>query len=332
MTVVEDEGTLSPEPLVSVLVITFNQADYIAQCLDGILMQETGFPFEVLVNDDCSTDGTTDIVLSYQRRHPERVRVVTHDQNQYSQGKSPMGEFLVPLARGRYVAMCEGDDYWTDPSKLRIQYEFLSSHPSLAACVHAHDNVRADSGKRVSTPRYADHDCEVSVEDATSRSQCFATNSLFVRADVMRDYRASSVFCLRADGDHKMLLYFTLVGGGIYYLDRVMSAYRMLAKNSVNRSMIMGGRLEEVSRRKHAARVELLRHMDELTNGAYHEAIERGVDSMDYAYHRDVRDLRTLRSRWPERLAKEGPLARIDLALYTYARPLHALALRVYMR
>lgn len=332
MNVTEDGERLVANPVVSVLCITFNQVDYIGQCLDSLLAQKTDFPVEILVNDDCSTDGTTEKVLEYQRLHPESVRVVTHEQNQYSLGKSPMGEFLVPMARGAYVAMCEGDDYWTDARKLQRQYEVMCAHPELAACVHAHDNVRADTGRRVSTPRYADHDCMVSLEDATSRSQCYATNSLFVRGDAMASYHESPFFRLRTDGDHKMLVFFSLVAGGIYYLNEVMSAYRMLAKNSVNRSMLMGDRLEEIARKKRDGRKELLRLADDYTEGAYHELIERGLDSMDYAYCRDVRDLRAIRERWPGRLRQETPLGKLDLWLYTYCRPLHKVALRIYCR
>lgn len=332
MKIVENTELLSAEPVVSILCITFNQIDYIADALDSFLAQDIDVPVEILVNDDCSTDGTTDVLLDYQRRRPDVFRIVTHEENQYSLGFSPMGQFLVPLARGRFIAMCEGDDYWTDPTKLSRQLKVMQERPEIAACVHANDNVQAATKHRISTVRYAQGDCMISLADITSRSQCYATNSLFVRAEAMRAYHESSFFGLRADGDHKMLVHFGLIGGGIYYLDRVMSAYRVLSKNSVNRSMLLGGDTSGVAKRKHDNRVELLQLADNETNGAYHDAIERGIDCIHYAYYRDIRDLRTLRRRWPERLKAEGFLAKVDLYLYTYARPLHKLALKVYCK
>ena len=332
MKVIENAELLAPEPVISILCITFNQIDYIAGALDSFLAQDVDVPIEVLVNDDCSTDCTTEVLLDYQRRHPDLFRIVTHEENQYSRGVSPMGQFLVPLARGRFIAMCEGDDYWTDPTKLRLQLHVMSERPEIAACVHANENVQAATKRRISTVRYAEGDCMIALADIVSRSQCYATNSLFVRAEAMRAYHGSAFFPLPADGDHKMLVHFGLIDGGIYYIDRVMSAYRVLSKNSVNRTMLLGPNTAKVAKRKHDNRVELLELADRETGGVYHDDIERGIDCIHYAYYRDIRDLKTLRARWPERLEMEGPLARIDLFLYTYARPLHKLALNVYCR
>lgn len=332
MQITEDIDKLVSNPEISILCITFNQVEYVKRCLEGFLAQRIDAPIEILVNDDCSTDGTTDILLKYQREHPELFRIVTHDENQYSRGKSPMGEFLVPLARGSYIAMCEGDDFWTDPTKLQVQLDFMESHPAYACCVHANEHVRAESGAHMATIRYASHDCEVSIDDITSRSQCYATNSMFVRSSAMRAYRDSQFFTFRADGDHKMLLYFGLVAGGIYYLDRVMSAYRMLSKSSVNRKLLLSGNLEENARRKRDQRISLLKFADSFTEGDYHAQIAHGIDSMEYGFARDARDLQVIRRRWPDRLRKEGLLAHVDLYLYTYCRPLHRLALRMYMR
>lgn len=316
--------------MVSVLSITFNQKDYIRQAIDSFLAQQVDFPIEIMVNDDCSTDGTTDIVLGYQKEHPELFRITTHDENQYSLGKSPMGEFQVPLARGKYIAMCEGDDYWTDPTKLQKQFDYMEAHPEVAACVHATDNVHAETGVTMKTQRYADHDCMISVEDAATHSQCYATNSLFIRTDVLKDYRRSPFFKLKVDGDHRMLIYFTMVAGGIHYHNEVMSAYRMFAKGSVNLSMAMSDKIAQVAKEKHDNRIELLKFADEYTHGRYHQEITDGIESMDYGYYRDIRDIRTLRRRWPERLRHEGFLAHLDMDLYTYCRPLHKLAIEFY--
>lgn len=125
----------SDTPLLSVVCITYNQHDYIRQALEGFIMQRTDFKFEVLINDDASTDGTTEIIREYEAKYPELFRCVYHEKNQWGK-HDPWRDFLFPLVRSRYVALCEGDDYWTDPLKLQKQVDFLESHPDFAICFH----------------------------------------------------------------------------------------------------------------------------------------------------------------------------------------------------
>lgn len=124
--------TMSEKPLVSILCATFNQKDYIAQTIEGFLMQKVNFPIEIIINDDASTDGTTDIVREYAKKYPELIKPIFHEQNQYSQDVEIWHTFLYPKAQGKYIAECEGDDYWTDPNKLQRQVDFLESHPDYA--------------------------------------------------------------------------------------------------------------------------------------------------------------------------------------------------------
>jgi glycosyltransferase involved in cell wall biosynthesis len=120
-------GDLAPE--VSVSCCAYNQESYIRDCLDGFLMQETSFPVEVLIHDDASSDGTANIIRGYEARHPQIIKAIYQTQNQFSLGKWPDRDFNFPRAQGRYIAFCEGDDYWTDPAKLQRQVEFLDAHP-----------------------------------------------------------------------------------------------------------------------------------------------------------------------------------------------------------
>lgn len=118
------------KPLISICCITYNHIAYIRQCLDGFLMQRTTFPYEIIINDDCSTDGTTDVIREYVTKYPEIIRPIYHDENQYSKGVRGMfATFCFPKAKGKYIAMCEGDDYWTDPLKLQRQVVFLEENP-----------------------------------------------------------------------------------------------------------------------------------------------------------------------------------------------------------
>lgn len=122
---------------VSVICITYNQKPYIAKAIEGILMQKTDFEFEVVINDDASTDGTTEIVKKYAELYPDKIKAVLHTENQFSKGV-PFSKILnLETLQGDYIAICEGDDYWTDPKKLQIQADFLDKQKNFSGCFHS---------------------------------------------------------------------------------------------------------------------------------------------------------------------------------------------------
>lgn len=121
------------EKKLSVCVVAYNHAPYIAQALDGFLMQKTDFPFQVIVGDDASTDGTTEIIRRYAEQHPDVIKPIFHPQNI---GAFDNSMSVYRAAQTPYVALCDGDDYWTDPDKLQMQIDFLDSHPDFALCFH----------------------------------------------------------------------------------------------------------------------------------------------------------------------------------------------------
>ena len=148
----------TPTPRLSVACITYNAAPYIRQALDGFLMQKTNFPFEVLVHDDASTDGTAEIIREYAEKRPDVIRAVFQKENQWSKGVAVAPKFLWPLIRGEYVAMCEGDDYWTDPLKLQKQVDWLDAHPESSVCFHP-VVVHFEDGSRKDAAYPAPKDC-----------------------------------------------------------------------------------------------------------------------------------------------------------------------------
>lgn len=122
--------------VVTILTLAYNHEPYIRQCLDGILMQQTNFKFELLIHDDASTDGTANIIREYELKYPEIIKPIYQKENQYSK-KVPIGvTYLYPRAKGKYIALCEGDDYWTDPLKLQKQVDFLEANPDFVMCSH----------------------------------------------------------------------------------------------------------------------------------------------------------------------------------------------------
>lgn len=124
-------------PLVSISCITYNHEPYIAQALNGFLMQKTSFPFEVLIHDDASTDRTADIIREYEKKFPNLIKPIYQKENQYSKGfTSVSATWNFPRAQGKYIALCEGDDYWIDENKLQMQVDFLENNPEYGMCFH----------------------------------------------------------------------------------------------------------------------------------------------------------------------------------------------------
>lgn len=130
------QSDLIQKPLVSVWCTTYNHEPYIRQCLEGFVLQKTNFRFEVIVHDDASTDGTADIVCEYAKKYPEIIKPILQQENQYSKHddsiQRAIDAAMSPMSK--YVAMCEGDDYWIDPYKLQKQVDFLETHSEYGLC------------------------------------------------------------------------------------------------------------------------------------------------------------------------------------------------------
>lgn len=122
-------------PVVSILCATYNHANYIEDAIKGFLFQDTGFPFEIIIADDASTDGTKEIVKQYVAKYPKIIKPIFHYENQYSQGFRP-SRYFKKLVKGKYCALCEGDDFWIDSKKLRLQVEGLERNPGLDLSIH----------------------------------------------------------------------------------------------------------------------------------------------------------------------------------------------------
>jgi len=124
------------KPLVSICCITYNHAPYIRDAIEGFLMQKTNFPYEIIIHDDASTDGTAEIVKEYADKYPDLIVSILQKENQYSKGLKPLSYFVFPNAEGKYIALCEGDDYWTDPLKLQKQFDFMEKHKDCSMSFH----------------------------------------------------------------------------------------------------------------------------------------------------------------------------------------------------
>ena len=122
--------------MVTIRCITYNHEPYIRQCLAGFVMQKTNFRFEVIVHDDASTDGTATIIREYAEKYPDIIKPIFETENRYSKHDGSLRRIMNEHTHGKYVAMCEGDDYWIDPMKLQKQVDFMEVHPDYTMCFH----------------------------------------------------------------------------------------------------------------------------------------------------------------------------------------------------
>ena len=216
------------QPKLSVNIITYNHAGFIAKALDSVLMQRTSVPYEIIVGDDASTDGTGDIIREYQRRWPDRFRPILHDKNV---GMGRNVKETLESCRGEYVAFLEGDDYWTDPDKIQLQVEYLDQHPDCAICHHKVERILWPDGTTIEefpSRRYR-------VERPDPRD--LALGNYIQTCSVM--FRRKWLPAFDAEyqelklGDWPLFVLLTQQGW-IGYLDRAMAHYRVHANNVWN--------------------------------------------------------------------------------------------------
>lgn len=148
------KGDLS-KPLISICCSTYNHEPYIEDALEGFLIQETDFPFEIIIHDDASTDRTANIIREYVAKYSNLIVPICQVENQHSKRGRIGPDFVFPRVKGKYIAICEGDDFWTDPRKLQIQIDFLESNPDIV--ISGHDAfIIDDSGKRIADSKLPD--------------------------------------------------------------------------------------------------------------------------------------------------------------------------------
>jgi glycosyltransferase involved in cell wall biosynthesis len=214
-----------PTPLLSVTVLTYQHADYIRVCLDGILMQQVEFPYEILVHDDASTDGTAQIVKEYALKYPDLVFPTCQTENQFAKGARPT---LLPnmfrKCLGKYIALLEGDDYWTDPLKLQKQVDLLEAHEDYAGCSHNTNVIYEGSGKPDGLMVTGAAKDSYTIDDISKGQIYFHTSSMVYRNIFRNDFPRKYVTDYMGDW---FLLMVHANAGPIGYIDSVMSVYRI---------------------------------------------------------------------------------------------------------
>ncbi len=215
-------------PKVSVCVPTFNHEKYIRQALDGALMQQTDFDFEIVIGDDASTDNNQQVIQKYVDKYPNIFRAFLHKHNQ---GPSEPKEFggrnnvlgLLKACRGNYVALCEGDDYWTDPHKLQKQFDFMEANADYAIC---HHNMRViyEDGSPEHFFNDENQKTESNIVDILEDRWFIATAATFYR-NIFRENNFADWHAQAAAGDWALAIQLA-ASGKIHYINEPMGVYR----------------------------------------------------------------------------------------------------------
>jgi len=199
-------------PKVSVSVATYNHEKYIGRALDSILMQKVNFEYEIVIGEDCSTDHTREIVLSYKDRYPEKIRLLLHESNV---GMLENLKQLVLECNGQYVAKLEGDDYWTDPQKLQKQVTFLDCHPDYVACAHNVHIVDENGAVRKDMPDHYWEDETFTIEEYQKSGVLGGHTASQVYRNIFKDmpeYRLQAFLNEPINEDERLNLYLALEG------------------------------------------------------------------------------------------------------------------------
>lgn len=216
--------------MVSVYCTTYNHEKYIRKALDSFVNQKTNFRYEVLIHDDASTDNTPNIIKEYAVRYPDVIKPIFQKENQRSKNVKIVREYIWPLMKGKYVAVCEGDDFWTDENKLQLQFDAMELHPECVMCSHFTELYSMDKHKVMRTFPNQKHKLSDGIISGDLQFdlvfELFHLSSDFFRKDIYDEYQENNFEYSKVmkTGDRALLLYF-MNRGDFYFLARTMSRY-----------------------------------------------------------------------------------------------------------
>ena len=266
----------SDQILVSICCATYNHQDYIKDAIEGFLMQETNFNFEIIVHDDASTDSTAEIIRAYEQQYPQLIRAVYQNTNKYSKRTPIFNTYILPQASGKYIALCEGDDYWTDKNKLQIQIDYMESNPTCSMCCHAHRRIDVD--KRVlEIKRVFKNDSDIPTINCLKKDIFPQLCTYVYRKDITKG--APDFFIGNPVGDVTFLALYA-IKGSVHYIDRVMASYRVKVSGSWTDRFSK----DIAMRNNHRERMTIFyEELDKYTNGQFNNIIKNNISEYRFS-------------------------------------------------
>ena len=213
---------------VLVCCAAYNHAKYIRQSLEGFFMQQTNFDYEVYVHDDASTDGTQEVLREYQKKYPDQLIVEYEVENQQSKGRHPFKNVFSLMSEYKYIAICEGDDYWIYPYKLQKQYDLLENDMTVMMCVH--NGIEKDNNKRferIAVNYIREGFISPNLYICRDNGQ-IPTSSFFCRPEC---YTKRPKYMMDAPVDDDTIVWNAGIHGKIYYFDDAWTVYNYQSGN-----------------------------------------------------------------------------------------------------
>lgn len=266
--------------LVSISCITYNHEKYIAQAIESFLMQQTDFNYEILIHDDASTDRTADIIREYESKYPNIIKPIYQNENQYSMGVKISATFNWPRAQGKYIALCEGDDYWTDPLKLQKQVDYMDKHPECSMCIHA---VQVGGENGILTGRIIKPNIKTNVVKASdfllAGGRNFHTSSIVFQRKLITNLPK---WYYEAPIEDYPLALICSHYGEVYYIDEILSTYRFLILGSWT-MRLSNSSIEELAQYQ-LAKIKMLKDFDDFSNKVFHNILNNQILELQRDY------------------------------------------------
>jgi glycosyltransferase involved in cell wall biosynthesis len=212
-------------PLVTVACITYNHAPFIKQCLDGFLMQKVNFDYEIVVNDDASTDNTQEVLKEYHNKYPDKIKLILRTENLYSIGVTKIFyHTIIKHSKAKYIATCEGDDYWTDEYKLQKQIDFLEANPEYNFSMGRVMHLNQADGALTDRPEFSELFRKPYLTIRDYLKSFFSQTSTYVFKREGFDFPS---FCNHFHGEDILIVAVATKHGKIKFHDEVFSVYRI---------------------------------------------------------------------------------------------------------
>jgi glycosyltransferase involved in cell wall biosynthesis len=278
------ESNLDKNIKVSICCLTYNHSNYIRDCLNGFINQKTDFNFEILIHDDASLDNTPQIIREYEKRYPEIIKPIYQNENKFSKEGGGMNiRYNFPRIQGKYIALCEGDDYWTDPLKLQKQVDILENNQDYILCFHdvIIQYTRKNSYKTYRMIGSLEKDI-LETEDLI-RPWFIPTCSILYRKVLIDTY--PKWISITDSGDIALILFLSTLGK-FYYFNEVMGIYRK-HDNGIS--------VSHTGYSKVYSMIHLYQNFNEFTNKKFEALLHKAMRSEIQGHLPEFHELRRLR-------------------------------------
>ena len=265
------------DPIVTVILPTHNHAPFIAQAIESVLMQKTEYPFDILLHDDASTDGTADICREYAAKYPDKITLIAQTVNQYTIDRRIQSHILIPKVTAKYTAILDGDDYWVDPLKLQKQISYMESHPDCTLCIGGAHLVDVNNQVVGQVTPYKE-DCVVNPEDMIRGGGGFnATNTIVMPTQLLKDLPKFADYVEAEDIPFQLLGALT---GYAWYIADILMAYRLAVPGSWSTRQYASAMETRIKTSRDL--IALNEGYDAYSGGKYHDAFLQAIRYQEF--------------------------------------------------